>query len=207
MFALALLAPFTHRWFRFPCTTPTWFQLHRSYTTLAWLNQYCRNFSTSAAINFTTVGSWFFPLKGKSCEVSNHVCRRRNWPWIFWPWSVTVGHCLLFLQMFQNKNVYLELNSMFHTKQSADIWELWIQKSANFNSIWVVHPFAIFQLPNHNPKAGTIIYIPLNTATKPVYVSLYIQSEAIQSGKHHMLPSQKDLLFRHKASCIHPPTL
>lgn len=69
-------------------------------------------------------------------------------------------------------------------------------KECHFNSIWVVHPFAIFQLPNQNPKACTMICIPLNIATKPVYVSLYIKSEAIQPGKHHMSPSPKDLLFR-----------
>lgn len=111
------------------------------------------------------------PVKRKiSGYISNPECRSRNWGWIFCIWSPEY-HCwtLFFLLMFWNKSIYLELNITFQTKWSKNIWKVWIQKSDNFDSIWIVHSFAIFHLPNHSRKAHTIIFITISASTKSFY--------------------------------------
>lgn len=81
------------RIFRFPAI-PTWFQLHSNYTALACLKKYCFSFSTSAAVNISTLGLSFFPLVMRkfSCYISSPECRSINWVWIFRIWSLEY-HC------------------------------------------------------------------------------------------------------------------
>lgn len=74
--------------------------------------------------------------------------------------------------MVWNKSTYLDLNINFHTKWSTNIW---IQKSANFYSIWIVRGFAIFQLPNHSRKTHTTIFITLSASTKPFFFFFFCQ--------------------------------
>lgn len=107
--------------------------------------------------------------------------------------------------MFQNKNIYLALNRTFCTEQSAGVCQVEIQKTVNFDSIQAVSPFAIFQLPNQNPKVHTMICIPLKTVIKPGYVSLCIKNEAWKTpyGTNLKRPSvQTQGILNTHSSCI-----